>query len=78
MKQNRFKNSNNYTKNYDELARRNRIKNEQNLMRNKMRNAVRNSVKKPVKRCVKAGCGNWFLLIILTTFLLIVWYAFSK
>lgn len=78
MKQNRFKNSNNYTKNYDELARRNRIKNEQNLMRNKMRNALRNSVKKPVKRRVKTGCGNWLLLIILIAFLLIVWYVFSK
>lgn len=73
MKQNRFKNSNNYTKNYDELARRNRIKNEQNLMRNKMRNAVRNSVKKSVKRRVKMGCGDWFLLMILIVFSLIFW-----
>lgn len=73
MKQNRFKNNNNYTKNYDELARRNRIKNEQNLMRNRMRNAVRNSVKKSVKRRVKMGCGDWFLLMILITFSLIFW-----
>lgn len=73
MKQNRFKNSNNYTKNYDELAQRNRIKNEQNLMRNKMRNAVRNSVKKSVKRRVKTGCGDWFLLMILIAFSLIFW-----